>query len=1655
MSNNYSLQLRHCNENMTFSTREEVLLYINGQLQYGGVKLLPYEPILFFYGADDAKNAIIMVGLPEGKKQDEKTYFLVDTANLQEQINESGSEIDGLLEKIKEEITNRENEDKRLQEQINDEVEARENAVKDLEQSISDEAKIREEGDAELEGLANFNAADIKSVIDACGLLYNEKLAEDRVSYEPDSHDEVIRDAKSISEAIDKVSKFASALGQSLKFSVDDTDTVDLTIEEDPKNGGSILKGEVKIAGADGLSIRNFDNNIIGKTNDGLYAAASIEPSTTNPNILIFKTSGYVDGIFKVDAYETEVPLTAYKGDNGKNTGVTVDVDADKNLISATLNLASDDTNLLKLEDGEYMVEGLAKNIKYKDTTVAQALTSHTSRLDDIEDAIESVKAVDIKGSETSTSAVSIEKSAKGDFTVVNSVKLSTDNSIIVANGGLSANVKASYSSGTSTLLIEVGNNSYRIDLSELAVSVLKSASYDSVTEEIVLTFIVGESEKTIRIPVGTLIHDIAVDDTDTIDLTLTSVSGGPNRISAELKVDKTHSDNILTVTSSGAYVSKAFITDAVKEESDARKSSDDEIKVSLNNVLELANTNKEDIATEVNRATKAEEKNATAIAQEIKDARAAEKNNADKIAVNTDAIGKNTNDIEAEVARAKAAENDNANAIIAETSRATLAEEKNAKNIAAEIDRAKEKEADLLDKIGDNTNNIAENKKEIENESVIARTAEKTNADAIAAEVKRAIEAETTNATAISNEVLRAIAAEEKNVASISEEVKRATKAEETLTAGIAANAENIANVTSVANTNKADIANEITRAKAAEKANADAATTNTEAIAVLTTKVNDIDKSVVEEIIRAKKSEEANATAILTEKDRANAAEQANAVSIAEEIVRAKKAEETNATAITENKTSINTLDRTLQNEITRATEVEAGINEKITKNTSDIAAIYTSVGNIELKKEGDLAYALYVNGTKHGEFIIPQDQFLKSVNYDTTKKSIIFVFNTSSGEQTQEVSVADLVDTYTNGEGVLLNGNTFSVDFAKVAAVTVVNAEIDRAKGKEIELATTIDSVKANVEEVTNRIATNETNIASLTEKLTAEVNRANEAEKKNVEAIDAEAKRAKDVETELQDSIKANRDAIVANSSAILTETTRAKEAEEQIKALNSETSGKIDAAITEVKGLITNETTRATAAEKKNSDAVVNENARALAAEKVVSDNLTQEILRAKESENNITVTVSTKADAASVYTKEEIVKLIEPYAKTADVQEKLNTKLNTTDAQNVYATKESLQTIKDTYATTDSLNSINTGLTSRIDTNEASIDNFGLTYNAATSELVYTNKNGVSTTYNLYSGSLVKGGTFDTKTNSIVLTIETAGVESKITIPVSDLLSDITARIGNTETAIIAINESIAKLAKDWNVSSSSTVELTKVTVGEKDSLTAQVKIASSNKQAIQASTSGLYVSNDLEDYTVVYGETGTISAQKAISTLLDSTKSIKNDVATNISNISSLSKDMETVKSDISILKTDVATNQSSITSLTSRVKVVEDTVNSYNTRISGVEASITNLNTTINTLIDTVASIQQTIKEITGDVGDLKTLTKDVSNLKTVTGSENYSSSKTMSERIDALEAEDVTINAEIENVEKNLIGSEENPVEGSVWAELNSIVDAGMFN
>lgn len=112
----------------------------------------------------------------------------------------------------------------------------------------------------------------------------------------------------------------------------------------------------------------------------------------------------------------------------------------------------------------------------------------------------------------------------------------------------------------------------------------------------------------------------------------------------------------------------------------------------------------------------------------------------------------------------------------------------------------------------------------------------------------------------------------------------------------------------------------------------------------------------------------------------------------------------------------------DETLQNNIDA--EVTARTNADITlKNSIDGIKLVQDSGNT-------LHYTLEnVDGQSLGEINIPKDQFLKSAEYDSTNKQLIFVFETTTGETTTNVDVSELVDTYTAGNGINITNNVIS--------------------------------------------------------------------------------------------------------------------------------------------------------------------------------------------------------------------------------------------------------------------------------------------------------------------------------------------------------------------------------------------------------------------------------------------------------------------------------------------------------------------------------------------------------------------------------------------------------------------------------------------------
>lgn len=115
-----------------------------------------------------------------------------------------------------------------------------------------------------------------------------------------------------------------------------------------------------------------------------------------------------------------------------------------------------------------------------------------------------------------------------------------------------------------------------------------------------------------------------------------------------------------------------------------------------------------------------------------------------------------------------------------------------------------------------------------------------------------------------------------------------------------------------------------------------------------------------------------------------------------------------------------------------------------------------------SIELVKsaESDLQYTLMVNNESRGSINIPKDQFLKNVTYDTEAKQLVFTFVTLDEEEhVERISINDLKDVYTAGDGINIDNNVISADFSSV--MTAISDEKTQRETTDNEIKSTLDA------------------------------------------------------------------------------------------------------------------------------------------------------------------------------------------------------------------------------------------------------------------------------------------------------------------------------------------------------------------------------------------------------------------------------------------------------------------------------------------------------------------------------------------------------------------------------------------------------------------
>ena len=108
---------------------------------------------------------------------------------------------------------------------------------------------------------------------------------------------------------------------------------------------------------------------------------------------------------------------------------------------------------------------------------------------------------------------------------------------------------------------------------------------------------------------------------------------------------------------------------------------------------------------------------------------------------------------------------------------------------------------------------------------------------------------------------------------------------------------------------------------------------------------------------------------------------------------------------------------------------TDAKLYTDTKVTQLDTKVNGVFDSI-TLTQHEDNPLYYELYIDGESHGKIMIPKDQFLKSVEYESTSKNLVFTFVTTDGDVVTKVDVTDLVDTYTASSGLSLNDNVFTV-------------------------------------------------------------------------------------------------------------------------------------------------------------------------------------------------------------------------------------------------------------------------------------------------------------------------------------------------------------------------------------------------------------------------------------------------------------------------------------------------------------------------------------------------------------------------------------------------------------------------------------------------
>ena len=1595
MNNDYRLQLLSHSE--IFPTKEEAMEYIEDNFK--GVALWG-EPALFFYGTEREPKMILAVGASHDTRK--PRICVIDDAELRELIQE----------------------------------------VKDAtDKNTEDIAKAAER---------------ILNIVDSVGLTLDENKIKDQISYEPDRSDELIGEAQTVAEAIAIISTFVQKKFAEMELTVEDGESIDFTF--DKTDDGSTLTGEVKISTEGSDDDLFFNNNIVGIKPDGIFASCNIEFDAER-NQLIFTTSGVKNGRFVTDANKKIIDFgahTIYVADN-EDHNVAVTINQERGTISADVKISSDDDNLLVSKDGKMYVSGRAKDIKYKNTTVAAKLTAIDEAVADILDKIHVLTIEDlIQGDESDSILTKAIKNQNGGYTVTADVRLSSDESIQIGNGGIRANIDIEVDSANNKLVLKVGNTQKSVSLP--GISILDDIYYDSVNKCIVITWKDG-TQQTI-IPVADMLKTWVVANNPSSPIVLTksesATAGQPDTLSADIKLAPT--DNLIGKDSYGQlYVKASDIDNKVAAEASARQAADTEINNALSNEVQArqaadaelnsaiqneANTRHEQDDILKDSINAAREEAANALDTKATEIYTRIDEDEDKInqafddAAEAKSLVELTNaNLTAEINRAQTAEGVNANAIANVTTRVTavesgLATERETRSTADAVHD--EQISNLRDAV---TSVETSHQQDIErlsgeiadNASAISILNGSENTNGSVRETVKIAKDELT--LAINNEKTRAEGKEGELASDIAEEVSRATAAEATTLAN--------------AKTYTDD------KAAAAEH-NANDYTDAAKAEAIQTSK-DYTDEKVADNLATAKAyTDDKTAYAQHLAEDYTNAAK-AEAIQTSKDYTDSKVVSTTaDAKAYTDN---------AVANEQTRAQAAEtANANDIVALKAKDIqidGELANKIETVTIVKStaSDYQYILKVDGVDAGEINIPEIDMLQEVNYDPTSKNLRFVFHTADGYAETVINIADLVDTYLAGNGLTLTDNVFSVKINPASEFISVDENGIKVSGISTALLTKANvgdsytkaesdakyltqhqdvsmfAEKTYVDEKDAEINTHLNNVEAKADENTANIAviNGNEAQEGSIKKALKDAKDYADseVETEKNRAIAAE----TSNSDAIA------------IINGNESQEGSIKKALADAKAYtdaeVATENSRAVGVENTLSDAiaVINGNEaqegsikKALKDAKVYTDTAVADEKTAREAADiEINAAIDQKANKSEVYTKSEIEG--KGYLTSTDIAT-LATK-EEVNAENTRAVAAESNLATDIAAANGN-----------IATNTSNIAD--LQAEAARLNLIVDETNTVKLIKSKdNTGTELSANVKLDATNTNIIKVSGNGIYADVEMSYSQATNKITFSNGlttqefelagasliedgyynSTTKQIVLITRLADGTTKEIKIDAEALIHTLKVDNGTNnpiklakttdsdgvDVISARLDISTESHNQILNNNGTLYASNEASEHTALWN--GTEKTLQEVIEILKTTAEEGGEAAQEIAEIKAelqeVERNIRTMESTVSALSTRVSENTTAIATNTG-------SINTLTTQVSDLNGRVTNLTNDFDELDRTVQSYEARVSALesdnTNNKTNIATLINEVDTMQTQLG--DISGLKTVAQRLEELE-------------------------------------------